>query len=47
MLKSGVKKDPLERDDFVFFDFFAKKIKENKIISLRSLSWLVHHALNK
>jgi hypothetical protein len=40
MLKSGVEKDLLERDVFVFFDFFAKKIKKNKHISLRrSLSW--------
>jgi hypothetical protein len=40
MLKSGVKKDLLERDVFVFFDFFVKKIKKNKHISLRrSRSW--------
>jgi hypothetical protein len=30
MLKSGVKKDPLERDDFVFFDFLQKKSKKTK-----------------
>jgi hypothetical protein len=40
MLKSEVKKDLLERDVFVFFDFFAKKKKKKKHISLRrSLSW--------
>ncbi|MEO0043497.1 MAG: hypothetical protein RL329_2945 [Bacteroidota bacterium] len=40
MLKRRYQKDPLESDVFVFFDFFAKKIKKNKHIALRlSLSW--------
>jgi hypothetical protein len=28
MLKSWVKKDPLERDEFVFFDFLQKNQKK-------------------
>jgi hypothetical protein len=34
MLKSGVKKDLLERDVFVFFCFFFKKTKKKKNTSL-------------
>jgi hypothetical protein len=40
MLKSGVKKDLLERDVFVFFDFFAKKNKKKqKTLFQKSPLW--------